>query len=49
MSKKYLIKLDGWIKDRLEIEASKRIFTYTTIIKMALSDFFDKLDEESKK
>lgn len=49
MAKKYIIKLDGWLQERLEIEASKGIFSYTTIVKLALSDFFDKLDDEQQK
>ncbi len=49
MSKKYLIHLDGWLQERLEAEASKGIVGYTKMIELALSDFFDAIDEQGKR
>jgi hypothetical protein len=45
MKKSYLIKLKGELQERFELENSKGIVDYTTMVRMALSDFFDKLDK----
>ena len=49
MRKAYLINLSGKLQDRLEKECSKGIFNYTTIMRLALADFFDELDREKEK
>lgn len=49
MAKSYLINLDGYLQERMEAEASKGVFNYTTIVKLALSEFFDSLDSKDRK
>ena len=49
MKKSYLITLNGELQERFEKEASKSIFSYTTIVRIALSEYFKKQDESNER
>lgn len=47
--KRFIIKLEGELEKRMNEELEKDIFNQTDIVRMALADFFEKLNDENLK
>lgn len=45
-NKKYLIDLEGQLQERFEEEVAKGFMTYTGLMRYALNNLFEQLDEE---